>query len=98
VYAGIHDTGGRIRPRTRKALAIPQFRNPIGMWPRHFARGELYRVGNQLRHARSGKTLFILARSVQIQPTGYLEVSRQNAEPGIEAILAEAITAAPERA
>jgi len=44
VYARIQDEGGTIRPKTRKALAVPisqKAKTTVGLWPRHWAAGQL---------------------------------------------------------
>jgi len=59
IYAGIQNYGGIIRPRTRKALAIPIKGAGIakGKWPRHFGRGELKLVPRRGRPALLVKEL-----------------------------------------
>lgn len=103
VYARIQDQGGRITPRTRKALAIPLIRLPAGKWPRHWAKGELFFLPDKRggRHVgvlarqkgKRGKVeaVYALKRSVRIPPKHYLERAAKTALPKIGKYLARTL-------
>lgn len=99
VYARIQDGGGLITPKTGRHLAIPLKKLPVGKWPRHFPRGELFmitsRAGNKLLMRRVSRNkiepMFLLKRSVMLRGNTpqrhYLDRAKRNAEPGVETIL-----------
>lgn len=77
-YARIHDTGGTIRPKRGKYLAIPLNKAQRGIWPRDYS-GKLFffvsRRGSKLLAERRGSTIdpkYLLKTHVQIQPTNYV--------------------------
>jgi len=72
-----HQKGKRIRPKSKKYLAIPLSRLTYGRWPRDFQKGELFpiktRNGNLILAMAKGKgkrrrilPMFVLKRSVKI--------------------------------
>lgn len=100
VYAGIQNRGGVVTPRNAKALAIPLNKSiPVGKWPRHFARGELFFVkskrGNSLLARTKGKDgiepMFLLRKSVTIRGTNYLGRASKKASPLIEKEMGSAV-------
>lgn len=106
VYAPIQDEGGTIRPRSVQNLAIPlpAAGVPVGKWPRHYAKGELFRIkskaGNMLLVKRDGKSIkpmFVLKPQVQIHGKGYLATALERAQPGITEILAGHVDAGVEK-
>jgi len=93
VYAGIQNRGGVVTPRNTKNLAIPVNKSiPVGKWPRHFAKGELFPIrskkGNLLLVTKKGKNgispMFVLKKSITIRGTGYLGKASKKAHPLIE--------------
>lgn len=98
IYARIQDQGGRIWPKTRKALAVPNIRVPIGKWPRHWGKKELFfikgkstkanTVGVLVRKLGKGKrqrlqAVYTLKAYVDIAPKHYLEKATATAKPKI---------------
>lgn len=88
VYAGIQDRGGRIYPRTRKALAIPMTRKAAIRWPRDWPRGKLFRPrGKSYLASAKGKhgieVQYLLRKSVRIKPKHYLRDASKVALPQI---------------
>ena len=94
VYARIQDQGGFIRPRTVKSLAIPLIPMAIGKWPRHFARGELFRRGNALSRMRGKRVenVYALSKQVYIRPKKYLQAAADVALPKIARFMAVEVT------
>ena len=103
VHAGILNRGGRILPRTVKALAIPGrgVRLPIGKWPRDFprrGRDALFFVprksGNRIgmllqKRGRGIKYMFGLYTHSDIRARHYLETALERAQPGMSEILGD---------
>lgn len=85
-YARIQEEGGTIHPRTRRYLAVPLVRTPVGKWPRHFSDLVLVRSrrGNLLlaRVSKSGRMTphFVLKPSVRLRGRGYLAASIREAQ------------------
>ncbi|NIU03768.1 MAG: hypothetical protein GWO40_05620 [Gammaproteobacteria bacterium] len=105
VYARIQDQGGRITPKTRKALAIPLRRVPVGKWPRHWPKGELFTLRKKDRptgdtvgilYRKTGKrgrlqAMYLLRRSVKIPAKRYLDAAAKSARPKIAKLISRAI-------
>jgi hypothetical protein len=82
-YARVQNEGGTIKPSTRKMLAIPQTAKARSMWPRDWAKDELFLVpkGPDLALLMSPgkgkrgkpKLQYILKPSVKIEGTGYID-------------------------
>lgn len=106
VYARIQEDGGVIRPKHRKALAVPlrSAKVPPGKWPRHFPR-----TGPQALHLipRRGessllaqvsggrvKPIFALVDSVAIKPRHYVARTAEKIAPEVQAIVADALGSA----
>jgi len=91
IYAKIQDQGGRIFPRTRKALAVPLIRLPVGKWPRHWSRGELFAIRKAgsvegvlaRKRGRTIEAVYALRKSVKIEPKHYLRKASKEALPRI---------------
>jgi hypothetical protein len=83
-YAAIHDSGGTIRAKRRKYLAIPLDGIPRGMGPRQYPTPLEFRPsrsgnGGVLVDA-SGKPRYALKRSVRMRATGYVGVALKRLE------------------
>lgn len=102
IYARILDQGGTIFPKTVNQLAIPfpGVKLPVGKWPRHFAKGELFKIrsraGNDILMKRIGKKgklqpMFVLKDSVTIKASNYIDYAANIAQPGIEEIMGEGL-------
>lgn len=109
IYARKLDEGGYIYPRNMKNLAVPvNDQIPIGKWPRHFGKGELTLIVGKkgpylAKVAGKGKRakvtpMYALKESVYLEPTGYIEEARKDAEPGVEHILDEGVIKAIDEA
>lgn len=103
VYARIQEDGGVIRPKHRKALAVPisSAKVPRGKWPRHFPKEGpqalhfIPRRGRAplLAQVRGGrvKPLFVLLRSVTITPKRYVARTSERIAPEVQRIVADAL-------
>lgn len=81
IYARTLDEGAVIVPKTRKSLAIPLKRNPVGRWPRDHAKGDLFRTGDVLRKSGTGEPLYALKKRVEIRARNYIsETSEEIAD------------------
>lgn len=100
VYARIQDEGGTITARTRKYLAIPLVRLPVGKWPRDWPRNALQfiptrRGGVLVRKKKRGpaEAVYALVRSVNVPAKRYVATAVRRAEPEIPAIMEQAVRA-----
>jgi hypothetical protein len=95
VYARIQDQGGFIRPKTVKRLAIPLIPMAVGKWPRHWARGKLFRRGNALstRPTKGAEPInvYALAKQVRIPAKRYLKKATEKALPRIAKFMAQSV-------
>ena len=102
IYARIQDQGGTIGPGPRR-LAIPIKRLPVGKWPRHFPRGELFTLshGKRSRPTEEGlfrkrgkrgklELVYWLKPTVRIEPKHYLAKAAVIAQPLVAAHIARA--------
>lgn len=101
IYAAIQDQGGIIRPKHVKALAIPMKRLPIGKWPRHFKRGELFsytpkgskeRFLARQKGKHSVEVLYLLRKSVRLEGKDYTGKAVATALPKIVKLFARELT------
>ena len=101
VYAGIQDKGGTIHSKNRM-LSIPLSKKAEKRWPRDFGE-ELFLVktkaGKALLAERigSGKRArllfhYVLKKSVDISPKGYIEAALDASSEGIREILDDVIS------
>ena len=93
-YARIQDEGGTIKPRTRKFLAIPLVRLPVGKWPRDWPRDALQfirtrRGGLLVERVKRGRgrAIYALVRSSTIKGSGYVAAGIKAAEPDLADIV-----------
>lgn len=100
VYAGIQDQGGTIHAKN-KMLSIPLSNRAEKRWPRDWG-DELFFVktkagkallAERVGRGKSAKLLvhYVLKRSVDISPKGYIGAALDSASDGIHEILDEAI-------
>ncbi len=93
-YARIQNTGGTIRPKTVKNLAIPLTPEARKLWPRDWAPGDLVfqiRRGKKLLFDRSNRLQYVLKSSVTIKGSGYLDTAAANSKDAVAQHLADAI-------
>lgn len=106
-YAGIHDQGGTILPRSVSRLAVPisnRARGTRGLWPRHWPRGSLFaiksRAGNIILAEKVGAGIrphYVLKPSVKITGRQYLKRASDIARPRVVALLGDRVKLAVER-
>lgn len=109
-YAAIHETGGVIRPKRVKALAIPNrdyrpiIKNDVAIAPRDYDPGRTIlkfypaiqpgRLRGYLVDKKTGELAYTLMASVTIKPTGYLTEALKNAIPGMLEIVGGSVVTA----
>ena len=109
-YAMIHETGGVIRPKRVKALAIPDrnyspiIRNNAPIAPREFDPGRTLlefkpvrnpgRVRGLLVDVNTGERAYTLVAHSRIYPTSYISKAVDTALPEIELVVEGALEAA----
>lgn len=109
-YAAIHETGGVIRPKRVKALAIPNRRyspimkNNAGIAPREFDPGrtklKFYpaimpgKLRGYLVDKQTGELAYTLMAHVRIKPTSYVTEAIKEAMPDILEITGGAVVTA----
>lgn len=101
VYAGIQDRGGLISPSTRQYLSVPLSMEAAKRWPRDWpqGRGGLFLIkskrGNLILAKRAGKKglkpVYVLKKQVEIPAKRYLERAREQAQPKIDTLVADAL-------
>ena len=82
-YAAIQDSGGTIRAKRRKYLAIPLDGIPRGMGPRQYPTPLEFRPsrkGGGVLVDASGKARYALKRQVRIRGTGYVRTALDRLE------------------
>ena len=106
-YAMIHETGGVIRPKRVKALAVPNrdyrpiIKNGSPIAPREFDPGRTIlkfypaispgRLRGYLVDKKTGQLAYTLMASVTIKATGYISKAIEEAEPHMVEILGDAV-------
>jgi len=109
-YAAIHETGGVIRPKRVKALAVPNrdyrpiIKNGSPIAPREFDPGRTLlkfypaispgRLRGYLVDKRTGQLAYTLMASVTIKPTNYVTEAIDEATPAILEITGGAVVTA----
>lgn len=109
-YAAIHETGGVIRPKRVKALAVPNrdyrpiIKNGSPIAPREFDPGRTLlkfypaitpgRLRGYLVDKRTGQLAYTLMASVTIKPTNYVTEAIDEAMPAILEITGGAVVTA----
>lgn len=109
-YAAIHETGGVIRPKRVKALAVPNrdyrpiIKNNVAIAPREYDPGRTLlkfypaispgRLRGYLVDKKTGQLAYTLMASVTIQATNYITKAIDEAMPSILEITGGAIVTA----
>ena len=109
-YAMIQETGGVIRPKRVKALAIPNrdyspiMRNQVGIAPRDYDPGRTLlkfypaiqpgKLRGYLVDKNTGQLAYTLMAHVRIKPTGYITEGVKAATPEIVEIIDNAVVTA----
>jgi hypothetical protein len=109
-YAAIHETGGVIRPKRVKALAVPNrsyrpiMRNNAAIAPREYDPGrtrlKFYpaimpgKVRGYLVDKTTGELAYTLMAHVRIKPTSYVTEAIENAMPAVLEITGGALVTA----
>ena len=97
-YARIQDSGGTIKPRTAKALAIPMSATARTMWPRDWPEEQLRLIVLRgkaflVERVGKGKLIFhyVLKPEVKITGKGYVEEARKKALPQVDQMMRQAV-------
>ena len=109
-YAAIHETGGVIRPKRVKALAVPNrdyrpiIKNNVAIAPREYDPGRTLlkfypavspgRLRGYLVDKKTGQLAYTLMASVTIKPTSYVTEAIDEAMPDILEITGGAVVTA----
>lgn len=112
-YAAIHETGGVIRPKRVKALAVPNrdyrpiIKNGSPIAPREFDPGRTLlkfypaktqgRLRGYLVDKNTGQLAYTLVTSVTIKATNYISKAIEEAAPHMAEILGDAVDLALSR-
>ena len=92
-YAGIHETGGVIRPKKAKAPLTPEGRSagsPRNMSGLRLTSG-LYGGPPRLAGGVPAQIHFVLPKQVTIPSTGYITIAAVKAQPEIEKIIGKSV-------